>query len=462
MPRNGPPLSLNWLVAVIMTIACVIVAAVGYAFYRDLDHLQRSPKSDISWIGTQLETTLQRFRADLALTTSVSDVGVQRSWRALGGLAPAIDVGTMIGVIVEKEGAAAPLDRVRDDLKQLKLIVSAAPDFLARRQEILTFIDGHGIDFRILAVKMQQTASALDTQQRAKTRTDVVAIGITLGILITIMALIIVIMAMQTLRLKKASAELAASQALANHANRAKSDFLAHMSHELRTPLNAVIGFSELMTAQVFGPIGHERYLGYCRDITMAGKYLLGLINNILDLSRIEHHQLGCRPEDFDLDVIARECLEMFIIAAEKKGVALTFVTEQLERMVKADPGHVRQILLNLLANAVKFTPAGGSVDFGYGSTPAGDVAVWINDTGIGIEPADLPKVMQPFGRKNRAELAQEGSGLGLSICRSLADMNMIRFELTSEPGKGTCAHLIMPAAYGSATNDDDYHLGAA
>jgi signal transduction histidine kinase len=428
-----------------MAIACIVVAAVGYFLFRDLDHLQRLPKSDISWVGTQLETSLQRFRADLAMASSGSDAELQKSWDALGGLIPAIDQQTMIQQIVDQQGAAMELNHVRNDLAELKAMAAASPDLLIQRQNILSFLNRHEMHFRVLAVKMQQVASTLDMQQRARTKADVYAIGLALGILITIMA--IIIMAVQTFRLKKASAALAASQARADHANRAKSEFLAHMSHELRTPLNAVIGFSELMATQAFGPIGDARYLGYCGDITAAGKYLLGLINNILDLSRIEHNQLGSHPQDFSLDAIARECLEMFIITAEKKGITLTFAAAPAGCRVRADPGHVRQILLNLLANAIKFTPRGGSVEFGHATMPTGDVEVWVKDTGIGIAAADLPKVMQPFGRMNRAELAQEGSGLGLSICRSLADMNEIQFDLRSEPGKGTCAHLVLPAA---------------
>jgi cell cycle sensor histidine kinase DivJ len=233
-------------------------------------------------------------------------------------------------------------------------------------------------------------------------------------------------------------------------ASRAKSRFLANMSHELRTPLNAIIGFSEVMTREMFGPVG-PRYQEYSRLIHESGAHLLDLINSVLDMSKIEAGKFELQEELFELEDVVESAVRFLKIPAERAGVALTMQVAPGARLVFADRRAVKQILVNLLSNGVKFTPPGGAVTVRAAALTgeAGrGVEIAVSDTGTGISRDDLARLGKPFEQVETAEVrAKEGTGLGLALVKSLALMHGGDAVLESTLGEGTTVTVRLPHA---------------
>ncbi len=234
----------------------------------------------------------------------------------------------------------------------------------------------------------------------------------------------------------------------AESANQAKSDFLANMSHELRTPLNAINGFSEIMAAEMYGPVGDARYRDYAKDIHSSGEHLLALINDILDMSKIEAGKLSMRFEPICLEELAEEALRLVRNRAEAAGLNLILDFVDLPD-VEADYRAIKQVLLNLLSNAIKFTPRGGRVIVrGERRTDAlGErVRISVQDTGIGISAADLERLARPFEQvESQHSKTTQGTGLGLALTKSLVEMHGALLDLKSAPGQGTIASFALP-----------------
>jgi cell cycle sensor histidine kinase DivJ len=231
---------------------------------------------------------------------------------------------------------------------------------------------------------------------------------------------------------------------LAEDASRAKSRFLANMSHELRTPLNAILGFSEVMTHQMFGPLG-TRYVDYAQLIHESGGHLLGLINSILDMSKIEAGRFKLQPERFDLSEVAVQALRFVRFLAERNGVTLEEAVDPPARHMVADKRAVTQILINLISNGVKFTPRGGMVRIAA-KLHGNDVEISVADTGVGIDPADLKRLGQPFEQvDSEYTRAKEGTGLGLALVRALANMHGGSMAIESLVGEGTTVRIRLP-----------------
>jgi len=246
------------------------------------------------------------------------------------------------------------------------------------------------------------------------------------------------------------SREVELRQALgaATASSKAKGDFLALMSHELRTPLNAIISFSEVLGAELFGPLGHARYKEYARDVHGAGKHLLALINDILDLSKAEAGKFELSDEEIVPVDLAVECLRLMRVKAEEAGLKLeTRFAQGLPNLV-VDRLRLKQVLLNLLSNALKFTPAGGRITLSAGQNANGDFVLAVRDTGIGMAPEAIPLALEPF-RQIASPLSrtQEGTGLGLSLVKSLIECHGGTLELESALNQGTTARLVLPAA---------------
>ncbi|MFQ5958030.1 MAG: sensor histidine kinase, partial [Alphaproteobacteria bacterium] len=230
-------------------------------------------------------------------------------------------------------------------------------------------------------------------------------------------------------------------------ANRAKTEFLANMSHELRTPLNAIIGFSQLMRDETFGPLGAQEYKGYVGDIFGSGTHLLGVINDILDMSKIEAGKVALDEEEVDVSQVVDSCLSLIRERAASAGLTVEcHVPEALPRL-RADERKLKQILLNLLSNAVKFTAPGDRVEVRADAAEEGALCITVTDTGIGIAEEHMDVVMKPFGQVD-SSLARkyEGTGLGLPLANSLAELHGGGIELRSTPGKGTTAVVRIPA----------------
>jgi len=247
---------------------------------------------------------------------------------------------------------------------------------------------------------------------------------------------------------KRQRLELIESKRAAEIANRTKSEFLANISHELRTPLNAVIGFAELMTAETLGPLGNPQYREYCRDILDAGRHLLSIINDILDLSKLEAGRLTVSPDRVVVSELMTACARLIAERAEAAGLLLEIEQPQEPLEVLADPKRMKQALINLLSNAIKFTPEGGRVRLQADSREGAGVVFTVSDTGIGMTGEEKEKALTPFGQID-SSLARkyEGAGLGLPLVSALVEMQQGRFELESTPGKGTTARIHMPQA---------------
>jgi two-component system cell cycle sensor histidine kinase PleC len=233
----------------------------------------------------------------------------------------------------------------------------------------------------------------------------------------------------------------------AEAANMAKSQFLATMSHELRTPLNAILGFSELMRGEMLGPIGNPAYRAYLDDIHASGQHLLRIINDILDLSRIEAGKRELREELTSLPEIAREACSLLDLKAREKEIAIHEVFEEgLPKMV-LDEQAIRQVVLNLVSNALKFTPAGGEVTVKVGRTQAGGQYVSVRDNGPGIPEDEIPVVLSAFGQGSISlKTAEQGTGLGIPIVQALIHLHGGNFTLRSALGVGTEAIATLPA----------------
>lgn len=230
-------------------------------------------------------------------------------------------------------------------------------------------------------------------------------------------------------------------------ANRAKSEFLTNMSHELRTPLNAIIGFSDIIRNQAFGEVGRPEYLEYARDINDSGKRLLQVINDILDVSRIEAGERQLNEGVVDLNKVVSSTLEMLAPKIEASRMIISnHVSEETPKLIGENHA-IKQILMNLLSNAVKFTPDGGRVSIHAEVDDAGQMHVAVTDTGIGLTDEEIEKALSPFGQINTALNKNEsGTGLGLTLVQSLMALHGGAFELFSQKGVGTTATLIFPA----------------
>jgi len=247
--------------------------------------------------------------------------------------------------------------------------------------------------------------------------------------------------------LKKAEEELLSARRGAEAANIAKSQLLANVSHELRTPLNAIIGFSEIMQAEMLGPLGEARYRDYAKDIRDSGLHLLSIINDLLDLSRIEAGRLELTEEAVSVAELFEAAGRFLRERADSAGLSLSVEAAGDTTAVRGDPRALRQVLLNLLSNAVKFTPAGGRVTLESALHGDGGVLFRIKDTGIGIAESDIARALEPFGLiESPLSRKYPGTGLGLPITRALVELHGGRLLIESKLGVGTTVTVHLPA----------------
>ncbi len=240
----------------------------------------------------------------------------------------------------------------------------------------------------------------------------------------------------------------------AEDASRSKSNFLAHMSHELRTPLNAIIGFSEVMAGETLGPLKHPHYHEYAQHIHSSGQHLLSLINDLLDLSKIEAGKLELYEEAIDAHSLIKRCRVFVEESAHNKGVDLSIRGTPDLPLLDCDARKLKQVLVNLLSNAVKFTSEGGRVVLEADTDGAEGIVFRVSDTGIGIAPDDLDNVMEPFGQANEAmHRNNQGTGLGLPLAKALVELHGGSLELDSVLGKGTTATVHLPARAASRSS---------
>jgi PAS domain S-box-containing protein len=246
---------------------------------------------------------------------------------------------------------------------------------------------------------------------------------------------------------KRAEQELISANVKLEQANLAKSEFLSRMSHELRTPLNAIIGFSETMLSEVFGPVGSDRYRDYINDIHYSGTHLLTLINDVLDVARIEQGELRLNEDIVDIGDILRTSIRLMEPLATRESIRLKADIDETLPTLHGDRRAVRQVIFNLLSNAVKFTDSGGTVTGRAYIDSMGDLCVVVEDTGIGIPADALATITEPFVQASSGERQQQGSGLGLTIVKALVEMHSGTLTIDSEEGRGTTVIAHFPAS---------------
>ncbi len=250
----------------------------------------------------------------------------------------------------------------------------------------------------------------------------------------------------ESLRRGKEQAERAAEKAEA--ANRAKSEFLANMSHELRTPLNAIIGFTDIMKGEMLGPLENNTYKGYVGDINNSAGHLLEVINDILDLSKIEHGDIELNEEEVDVTKVVESCLTIIEERAKKGNLKLSYDPPESLPKLWGEARRVKQILINLLSNSVKFTPPGGEVSVQVLVERSGNLAITVFDTGIGIAPEDMEQIMTPFGQAHTGlNRKYEGTGLGLPLSKVFVEMHGGALIIESDLDVGTAVCALFPAS---------------
>jgi signal transduction histidine kinase len=279
-------------------------------------------------------------------------------------------------------------------------------------------------------LELQQFASALSTKWRAERQ----------------LSDAYTTLKRQYTALESANAELARAREKAESASHTKTEFMANMTHELRTPLNAILGFSEIMIAERYGAIGNERYRSYVSDIHSSGSQLLGIVGDILDLSKIEIGEVALEEERIDIDELCDSALRQFADRAKAAGLALSAEMAPSLPALQGDPRRVKQVLTNLLSNAIKFNCKGGSVRLGARRASNGGLLITVADTGVGIDAAHIDKAMAPFSQVDGSLTRRyQGTGLGLPIARALIGLHGGRLSLDSVVGKGTTVTLSFP-----------------
>ena len=234
----------------------------------------------------------------------------------------------------------------------------------------------------------------------------------------------------------------------AETANASKTAFLANMSHELRTPLNAILGFSEIIAQECFGPVGSVRYREYAGDIHSSGAHLLSLINDLLDVAKIEAGKMEISPSEIDAPRTFDLALKLLSSKARERRQNLTIEVDPSAPGLFADERALKQILINLVSNAVKFAPEGGRISVVANLARCGGFQICVQDNGPGIPPEKIDKIFMPFSQvDNRYDRQQGGTGLGLALVRGLAELHGGRAWLESEPGKGCSAYVVLPSA---------------
>ena len=342
--------------------------------------------------------------------------------------------GLFIASLILPWGAYAWLT-IADRSEQLERIEHTIADVAAAYGERPT---------ALMRLKIAAAASLSKDQALKDWRSRAEIEGIALFLRSLIVAGVGVFLVRQLRWREALEAELVAAKAAAESASRAKSEFLANMSHELRTPLNAILGFSEIIKTRAFGA-SSERYHDYAGDIFNSGKHLLALINDILNLSRLEAGQMSLEEEDIDLASTVEACVNLVATQARRSKIRVSVSLDEDIPSIRADDRRLRQILINLLSNAVKFTPEGGQVRVSS-SQRNGGLAIAVTDTGIGIAPQDIPKVMTPFGQvDSKVRRKQEGTGLGLPLAKQLVELHGGTFAIESKINIGTTVTFVLP-----------------
>jgi len=401
----------------------------------------------VPWSGsTAMMLSLVRAAAEPAAAAAAPEPGPEVDDDALFDriheLETILDTATDGVLIIDGDGRIASLNRTAEALFGVEALeVAGAPftDLLAEesRKAAIDYIDG---------LSQNGVASVLNDGREVIGRVPrggLIPLFMTIGRLGESAKYCAVLR--DITHWKNVEEELVAARRAAESANAQKSEFLAKISHEIRTPLNAIIGFSEVMMEERFGAIGSERYRSYLRDIHLSGEHLMSLINDLLDLSKVEAGKLDLNFEAVSLNDVIRECVALMQPQANRERIIIRSSLSSTVPSVVADLRSLRQILLNILSNAIKFTRSGGQVIVATALEDSGEVVVRIRDTGIGMSASDIDTAMKPFRQVATSGRPHEGTGLGLPLTKALVEANRASFAIDSVPDQGTLVRVTFP-----------------
>ncbi|MDQ7248394.1 ATP-binding protein [Dongia sedimenti] len=438
----------NWrrlfIVGLVLLAALVLWSAKELAV--TVDTLRANELDNVGWNASQLEVQLVKLQHLLAEAKAGNPqrLLLQRRWDNLLSRVDPLDAAITPDLRASQPDFAPTFEQVKADIAEMSAYVRVRNGNLVQSVDVLEGpATALAVPIRRLAVMGDQYWGQLTERRRGALVDKIQSLALALGGLLLLLCANQIVIVVQRHRLGTMAVELKAALRAADQANMAKTNFLARMSHELRTPLNAIIGFAEVMQKEMFGPLGHPRYRDYSIGILASGHNLLGLVDSVLDVSRIEIGSVPVTRELVALDEMARSCVAAIQGGARNGAVEVANMVPEDLPPLRVDPAHLRKILLQLLDNAVKFGPNGGHVELGARRCDAGRLEIWVKDDGPGIRPEDLRNVLTPFNQvRNHLVFHHEGLGLGLPIAKSLTELNGGEFELTSAPGRGTEAKL--------------------
>lgn len=427
----------------LMVLACGYVWIGGVDLMHTLaykgigifDHGDANVATQLS-VGSRYLESLTLLAAPLAFGRSVNRHLLLGGFGiAAGALTAAIFTGHFPDAYVEGQGLT-PF-KVQSEFVVIGLLAGAALHLYSVRREM------PGV---ILRLMMGAIVLTIVAELEFTFYISVYGLSNMLGHLAKFLSYWLVYLAIVRSTLRQPYKLLDRSRIEAQQANRAKSEFLARMSHDLRTPLNSIIGFSELMARETFGPVGDKRYYGYLDDVQRSGKLLVALVNDILDISKIEAGKMKLHMEPLPIAPIIEQSASINRPHADQADVSMTVELPSFPVQVIGDERALLQVFNNLISNAIKFNRPGGEVRIEVRGNSGGGLTVTIVDTGIGMKPDELAYALEPFQQgEEKAHLSHKGSGLGLYLCDQFAKLLNVEFSIESEEGKGTAATLVFP-----------------
>ncbi len=437
-------------------IAIFLVFAISLAFSMHAlithNRAEKGQLANVQWIAANLEFEYERFlnafnlyaHGDAKTSKAQLELRLDILWSRIPLLLEG-KIGAFFGSIEGVQETVRAFQAVLSDLDPQ--IRGLARDDLATYQALRKDLETYReLIYEVTLASFLTTEAESATYDQGLNNAYLLLVKALIGILLS-GSLITIFLVLEVRRAQRAEADALEARHQSEQANRAKSDFLAHMSHELRTPLNAIIGFSTIIERSMLGPLGNERYREYGKDISTSGTHLLSLINDILDLSRIEAGKFELDETDIDVGKAVHASVRLVRDHAAAGKITLKEIVPAHLPQLHADDRAIKQILLNLLSNAVRYTLEGGRVTLRVSLEGDGRFCVTIADTGIGMTSEDLAKALKPFQQGGSLLTRKHhGTGLGLPLANHLAKLHGGQLEIDSTPGEGTTVTVILPS----------------
>lgn len=441
-------------------VMAVVLLAFWFFYVLEQRRIENSlPLENTTWAAYQLVFEYHRFfetaqQAQLG-SPDVSRDDLMFRLDILYSRVLVVQSGVVGEILLSDAELAEAFGRFRDGLAVLDDLAARSGDLGAPAlgAEMAGILVGLDAAIRTIGLRAHHLGSELQAEGRYNLESGLAWLGVLMTLSLLLLSAFAGISLYQTARLRRAYRDKEAASVMAvrareqaERASQAKSRLLANTSHELRTPLNAILGFSDIIRTESFGPVGVAKYKAYADDINTSAQLLLDLINDLLDLSRIEAGKAELDEEMVDPVALCEQSIHLVREIAERRSIDLALHCDGPAVELRADPRLVKQMLQNLLSNAVKFNRPNGRVDIHIAGSPSGDLTIAVADTGVGIPAAELFSLVEPFQQASTTrDNPERGTGLGLSIVRRLIELHDGRLTLTSGVDQGTTATLSFP-----------------